>query len=285
SPFTDTINHQYEEQIAKAFEVGIIQGNGDGTFRPDHYITREEVASLVVNLVKAIDPYQDFSVEKKYAFSDSNQIASWAKDYISFCYQEKIMLGTGAGGSGAPTMNPKGLTTREEAILLLYRLAMSKQVYEERDYGTIQIRSTEENRLTEVTVSEKFGDTFGIEILEFIRKQIEENQVEVIGINDMQMDMLVGDSGTISLFSNDVQMTLQMLHQEQINSEIKNIFLDMVSIYEEPEQISDLLLRAENDLLSDNNLVYSLKEKSYLKAGMEVINDLNRYYFYYEGLN
>ncbi|MBN2220594.1 MAG: S-layer homology domain-containing protein, partial [Vallitaleaceae bacterium] len=36
SPFTDTINHQYEEQIAKAFEVGIIQGNGDGTFRPDH---------------------------------------------------------------------------------------------------------------------------------------------------------------------------------------------------------------------------------------------------------
>lgn len=286
SPFSDTINHPYEKEIAKAYAVGIIKGNGNGTFRPNDYITREEVASLVVNLVKALDPYQDFTVLKKYAFSDSNQIASWSKEYISFCYQEKIMLGTGVGNDGAPKMNPKGLTTREEAVLLLYRLAINKKVYEVRDYGVLQVASEEtESGVAETSVPEAFGDAFGNQMLDYLRTQIEANRILVTGINEVQIDFIIGEEGSISLFTNGARLNLQMYHWEEISPTVKAIFLEIVSLYEDPGAISDLLLRTENDLLSTNAVNYSLKETSYLRSGMEEINEIIRYYFYYEGLN
>jgi len=43
NPFTDTSN----PEVLKAYDLGIVKGFGDGTFRPDRTITREEIAALL----------------------------------------------------------------------------------------------------------------------------------------------------------------------------------------------------------------------------------------------
>ena len=55
-PFNDVLNHEYEQEIVKAFNAGIVKGDGKGNFHPDNFITREEIASLVVNLLMQITP-------------------------------------------------------------------------------------------------------------------------------------------------------------------------------------------------------------------------------------
>jgi len=44
-PFTDIEGHQYEGEIVEAYNAGLINGYGDGTFKPDAKITRQEIAS------------------------------------------------------------------------------------------------------------------------------------------------------------------------------------------------------------------------------------------------
>ena len=48
--FTDQAGSQYEKAIALIHDAGIIDGYEDGSFRPDNYITRAEVAQVVVRL-------------------------------------------------------------------------------------------------------------------------------------------------------------------------------------------------------------------------------------------
>ena len=45
--FTDTAGHWAEEEIGIAAALGWVEGDGDGTFRPDDYITRAETMTLI----------------------------------------------------------------------------------------------------------------------------------------------------------------------------------------------------------------------------------------------
>jgi len=120
-PFTDIYDHPYEDEIVQAYNAGIIKGNGDGTFRPDDPITRQEIASLVVNLVKVLDQKETLDTSSSYEYSDQASISSWAKGYINYCYNNNIMNGVGKDGNGKDRIQPLGKATREQAILLWYR--------------------------------------------------------------------------------------------------------------------------------------------------------------------
>ena len=48
NPFKDTENHPYEADIIKAYNAGIIKGDGKGNFFPDNNITRQEIASWLL---------------------------------------------------------------------------------------------------------------------------------------------------------------------------------------------------------------------------------------------
>ncbi|WP_252891599.1 S-layer homology domain-containing protein [Thermoclostridium stercorarium] len=120
-PFNDVLNHKYEQEIVRAYNAGIIKGDGKGNFFPDNYITRQEIASLVVNLLMRISPEKDFSVKNSYEYSDESEISDWAKYYIDYCFENKILTGYGNN-----VIDPKGNATIEQSIALLYRLAKNE---------------------------------------------------------------------------------------------------------------------------------------------------------------
>ena len=52
NPFTDTVNHWAKDYISYAYNMGIVSGNGDGTFSPDSNVTFEQAVKMVVNMIE-----------------------------------------------------------------------------------------------------------------------------------------------------------------------------------------------------------------------------------------
>lgn len=131
NPFLDTQN----PKIIAANSLGIIQGKGDGRFSPFDNINREELAVILYRTLKIAKPRFDFSGDFDHYFSDSYLISSWAKEAINYLYVTEIMNGVGEN-----RFNPKGNTTREEAIVTV------KRIYD-------KVLATERERKNSLTVS------------------------------------------------------------------------------------------------------------------------------------
>jgi hypothetical protein len=78
--FTDTQGHWAEVYCDRAYEQGLVSGRGNGRFYPDDEITREEIITILVNLmgesnnplVAAIDTIYDLEFDNAYYEEDRN---------------------------------------------------------------------------------------------------------------------------------------------------------------------------------------------------------------------
>ncbi|MEI8215812.1 MAG: S-layer homology domain-containing protein [Eubacteriales bacterium] len=113
NPFIDTANIE----ILKAYKLGIVKGMTLNTFAPDNSITRQEISVMLLRALKAARPGADYSILGAPVIADEKEIASWALDAVKYMNKEGIMNGTGGN-----IINPKGNTTKEQAIALLKRL-------------------------------------------------------------------------------------------------------------------------------------------------------------------
>lgn len=111
SAFSDTKN----PEIYKAYELGIVNGVGNGRFAPKDLTNREQVAAMMYRAVKAINPNADLSTEGAEKFSDENLISSYALESVKFMSKHGLIKGSNG------YVNPKGTTTREQAVLIVYR--------------------------------------------------------------------------------------------------------------------------------------------------------------------
>ena len=105
--FTDVEGHWAESYIEKWAAKGVINGYGDGTFRPDQLITRAEVAKIL-----ALAYEMETDVEPT-AFSDVAADA-WYYDYIQACATSQIV-----GGYPDGTFLPNNPITRSEAVKMV----------------------------------------------------------------------------------------------------------------------------------------------------------------------
>ncbi len=112
NPFIDTNN----ETVLKAYNLGIISGNSSNTFGPNHYLTREEMCVIICRTLEAIDDELITEISPDISFKDEHLISDWAKKYVLFCSYHNIM-----NGAGDNTINPKGMLSKEQAIILLNR--------------------------------------------------------------------------------------------------------------------------------------------------------------------
>ena len=112
NPFNDTSN----SEILKAYNLGIVKGVAADKFAPNKNITRQEICVMLLRALKAVQPGADYSAVGVGAFADESLIADWAIDAVRYMNKEGIMKGVGAG-----KIDPLGNTTREQAILLIYR--------------------------------------------------------------------------------------------------------------------------------------------------------------------
>lgn len=112
TPFVDCD----EEEAAKAWELGLIQGDGDGMFRPDDVLTRAEFFTFIGRFLNlsgvrpASSSYSDLS-----QFADAGTLPAWALDHT------RLAVGMGVVKGDGEALNWEGTTSGQEALVMFYR--------------------------------------------------------------------------------------------------------------------------------------------------------------------
>lgn len=108
--FTDITGHWAEDYINRAAAKGFISGYPDGSFKPNHPVTRAE---FTVMLARALDlEGKDATI----AFTDKDQIGTWAKGAIVQAVQAGIISGYEDG-----SIRPNAQITRVEMAAMIAR--------------------------------------------------------------------------------------------------------------------------------------------------------------------
>lgn len=114
--FTDVVNGKYYERaVSWASENGIVNGYGDGTFRPDSQLTREQLATILYRYA-AIKGYDVEQTANLSGFSDEDLISKYAHRPLEWANAVGIINGTDWGG-----LYPGGYATRAEVAAVLNR--------------------------------------------------------------------------------------------------------------------------------------------------------------------
>lgn len=105
--------NEIDNSILLMYGLGFIDGTSNKTFTHTPLISRESVAKLVENTY-----LQGIASNGEYKnYTDWAQVASWAQDAVSVCYQKGIF--TGIAGTA---FDPKKPITRGEACAVIMRL-------------------------------------------------------------------------------------------------------------------------------------------------------------------
>lgn len=75
--FTDTAGHWAEDEISRAASLGWVRGNPDGSFGPDEYITRGEVAAMVNRMLLRLVKDESCLLEDMKAWPDNQDTSAW----------------------------------------------------------------------------------------------------------------------------------------------------------------------------------------------------------------
>ena len=108
--FSDMANHEAREATTALSKKGILNGFGDGTFRPDETMTRAQFAATVVRTLGL--------KEKKVSCFKDVSSSAWYAGYIGAAYEAGIIL-----GRSASVFDPEGTITVVEAKIMLARAA------------------------------------------------------------------------------------------------------------------------------------------------------------------
>lgn len=116
SSFNDVDMASYYRPYAEwSLKNNIVQGTGNGNFSPENFVTREELAVILVSYARAMG-YELSSVEGAQFFEDYSSISIWAREAIEIMRNANIML-----GDSSNSFNPKAPATRAEIAAVLQR--------------------------------------------------------------------------------------------------------------------------------------------------------------------
>ena len=112
SKYADRLPSWAKGYILALTEKGVLEGYDDRQFRPDQYITREEMTKV---LILAFNKKMNSNLELE--FTDREDIGSWALEYVKSGVSEKIIE-----GYADDTFRPKNNITRAEAFTIICKL-------------------------------------------------------------------------------------------------------------------------------------------------------------------
>ncbi len=104
--------------VDKEIVVGI-----DGNFKPNDYVTREQLARMIHQFAQKYEIENIFACGPETAdeFDDSGKIGAWAKENINWAVYNGIISGVGNN-----KLDPRGTATRAQAAQIFYYLHYMK---------------------------------------------------------------------------------------------------------------------------------------------------------------
>lgn len=103
----------YGKAIAWAKNAGVVNGYGDGTFRPDESVTREEFACMLANFAALKGDDVEGADTDLSGFGDSASVSDWALDAVEWAVENGVM---GNGGFLAPANSISRAETAAMAV-------------------------------------------------------------------------------------------------------------------------------------------------------------------------
>lgn len=111
----------YANDLAAAFEAGLIQGTGGNKFSPNANVTRQELSVILGRALKLTG--QELKGTTSVSFADQSQIAAYAKDSVQLLSAAGVISGEQSrNGKEGVYFNPNAATTRETAASSIYLL-------------------------------------------------------------------------------------------------------------------------------------------------------------------
>lgn len=122
----------YAGAVKWATDNGIVSGYGNGNFGPNDAITREQICVMMDKYIQ----YHDANNKTKYLdrkasvdFKDAADVSSWAKESVDKCVSYGLIQGFPDG-----KFYPKRNATRAEVAVMIYRLALVKEIIDTDEY-------------------------------------------------------------------------------------------------------------------------------------------------------
>jgi len=118
NPFPDVAQGKwYYDAVTWAFAHGVVSGYGDGLYRPEQIVTREELVQIYCNYAKAKGWSEGTRIADLTIFVDYEDVAPWHEVAVSWGVGSKLL-----GGKGGNVMAPKVPGTRAEAAQMLMNM-------------------------------------------------------------------------------------------------------------------------------------------------------------------
>ncbi len=118
NPFPDVpANEWYTEAIRWAASVEVVSGCGDGTFKPEENINREQMAAMLYFYEQKIGS-GGFAADETFelTFDDASAVSDWAREAVAWCTMKGVITGSENKFNPANTAKRSDLAT----ILSLY---------------------------------------------------------------------------------------------------------------------------------------------------------------------
>lgn len=115
NPFPDVKTSDYfYNAVMWAASKGIVNGYNTGVFKPNTYVTREQLAVMINNYARYKGKNIDIETNI-YKYEDSAKVSSYAKDGLRWAIANKVL----SGKSNGTKIDPQGTATRAEAAAML----------------------------------------------------------------------------------------------------------------------------------------------------------------------
>lgn len=124
---SDYFNDTTADYIVKAYELGIVSGYPDGSFKPNNNLTRQEFFQIVENFCNAAAFLPTADSSYLTTFGDAASVANWAKEAAQICVKYGYVNGRGYGDKAY--LEPTGHATRQEAMAMFLRAYKSLNEY------------------------------------------------------------------------------------------------------------------------------------------------------------
>lgn len=150
------LSHWASPYVETAFEKGVVAGVSADTFGVDDTCTREQMASMFVGCLKALDP--DFGANQLPSadlsiYTDNDRVSSWAKNKIGFALYSGLLYGV-----DSYVIGPLQTATREQAAVLVDRLITRQETILTDWYATKLLEIASANILD----AESFANTSSV---------------------------------------------------------------------------------------------------------------------------